>query len=232
MINFEKKIMKALILGATGLVGGELLELMEEDDRVEKIELLTRRELELKTMKVINHVVDFESIDSLPVSADLDTLFIAFGTTLKTAGSKKEQWKIDVDFPTKVMKLARKKGVKHCVLISAMGVSSYSPFFYSRMKATLDANAKQIGFEKLVIIKPSVLEGVRKEERIGEKMSVKVGNLLGKTGLIESYRPVSAIKVAKCMLQSELELTSGIHEIHSGQIRGFAKRYSVQKNTV
>lgn len=224
--------MKALIIGATGLVGSELLELMEEDDRVEKIELLSRRELELKTMKVVNHVIDFDKIEALPVGADLDTLFIAFGTTLKTAGSKKEQWKVDVDFPVKIMKLSKLKGIKRCVLISAMGVSSYSPFFYSRMKASLDKQARAIGFEKLVIIKPSVLEGLRKEERFGESVSVKVGNVIGKTGLIDKYRPVSALKVAKCMLQSEFELPNGIHEIHSGQIRSIARRYSVQKYSV
>jgi uncharacterized protein YbjT (DUF2867 family) len=220
--------MKAIVLGATGLVGNELLQLMEEDARFEKIELISRRELELKEMKVVNHVVDFDQLKSLPIEGPCDVLFIAFGTTLKTAGSKKTQWKIDVDIPTKVMKLAREIGVKQCVLISALGVSERSPFFYSRMKATLDKNARDAGFDKLIILKPSVLEGFRKDERMGEKISVAIGNLLGKTRLIDKYKPVQGMKVAQCMIQSLIELPDGYHEIHSGLIHSYAKRFKPQ----
>jgi len=222
--------MKALLLGATGLVGNELLQLLEEDSRFEKVDLISRRDLELKDMKVINHIVDFNTLADLPVEKDIDVLFIAFGTTLKTAGSKKVQWKIDVDIPTKVMMLARQKGVKQCVLISALGVSEKSPFFYSRMKAAMDKNARQVGFGKLIIIKPSVLDGLRKEARFGERISIAVGNVLGKTGLIEKYRPVQGVNVAKSMIQSLIELPQGIHEIHSGQIHGLAKRYKPLTN--
>jgi uncharacterized protein YbjT (DUF2867 family) len=217
--------MKALILGATGLVGNELLELLEEDARFEKIELVSRRELELKDMKIINHIVDFEHLNELPIANDIDVLFIAFGTTIKTAGSKEMQWKIDVDIPTRIMKLAHQKGVKHCVLISALGVSDKSPFFYSRMKAAMDKHARQVGFEKLIIIKPSVLDGFRKEERVGERISIAIGNVLGKTGLIEKYKPVPVVNVAKCMIQSYLEFPKGTHEVHSGQIHLIAKRF-------
>jgi len=220
--------MKAIVLGATGLIGNELLQLLEEDIRFEKIELISRRELELKEMKVVNHVVDFDKMKSLPIEGQCDVLFVAFGTTLKTAGSKDTQWKIDVDIPSKVMKLAKANGVKQCVLISAMGVSERSPFFYSRMKATLDRNARETGFDKLIILKPSVLEGFRKDERFGEKLSVAVGNVLGKTGLIDKYKPVQAMKVAQCMIQGLLELPNGNHEIHSGLIHAYAKRFKLQ----
>jgi uncharacterized protein YbjT (DUF2867 family) len=217
--------MTAVILGATGLIGNELLQLLEEDARFEKIELLSRRELELKEMKVINHIVDFDHLSELPIEENDSVLFIAFGTTLKTAGTKEAQWKVDVDVPSKVMKLAKEKGVKQCVLISAIGVSERSPFFYSRMKAALDRNARQIGFEKLIILKPSVLDGYRKEERYGERLSVTIGNFIGRSGWIEKYKPVAALNVAKCMVQSLFELPKGIHEIHSGLIHSYAKRF-------
>jgi uncharacterized protein YbjT (DUF2867 family) len=220
--------MKAAILGATGLVGNELLQLLEEDARFEKIELLSRRELDLKDMKVINHLLDFDTLRELPIDNDVDVLFIAFGTTLKTAGSKEVQWKIDVEIPTKAMKLAFNRGVRQCVLISALGVSERSPFFYSRMKATMDRNARQIGFEKLIIVKPSILEGFRKEERFAERISVAIGNVISRTGLIEKYRPVQALNVAKCMVQSLFELPKGTHEIQSGLIRAYAKRFKAE----
>ena len=221
--------MKALILGATGLVGNELLQLLEADNRFEQIDLLTRRELELREVKVVNHRVDYNTLKELPVHHIPDVLFVAFGTTLKKAGSKEEQLKIDVTIPTKIMKLARDLGVKNCVLISALGVSLKSPFFYSRMKAQLDENAKQLSFDKLVIIKPSVLDGLRQEKRAGEKISIQIGNVIGKSGLIDKYKPVKSLNVAKCMIQTNLELANGYHEVHSGEINTYAKKYTLEE---
>ena len=221
--------MKALILGATGLVGNELLQLLEADNRFEQIDLLTRRELELREVKVVNHRVDYNTLKELPIHHIPDVLFVAFGTTLKKAGSKEEQLKIDVTIPTKIMKLARDLGVKNCVLISALGVSLKSPFFYSRMKAQLDENAKQLGFDKLVIIKPSVLDGLRQEKRAGEKISIQIGNVLGKSGLIDKYKPVKSLNVAKCMIQTNFELANGYHEVHSGEINTYAKKYTLEE---
>ncbi len=221
--------MNALLLGSTGLVGHELLELLVVDSRFEKIDLLSRRELDMREISVTNHMVDFTNLLELPLHHSVDILFIAFGSTIKKAGSRAAQWEIDVDIPTTVMKLAKEIGVKQCVLISALGVSLNSPFFYSRMKAQLDENAKAIGFEKLIIVKPSVLEGPRKEKRTGEKLSIQIGNAIGKTGLINKYRPVEAINVAKCMIQTSFDLPNGYHEIPSNEIVDFAKKYTKQE---
>lgn len=218
--------MNALILGATGLVGHELLELLIMDNRFEKIDLLSRRELDIREISVTNHVVDFSHLTELPLHQPVDVLFIAFGTTIKKAGSQEKQFEIDVTIPTNVMKLAKEKGIHRCVLISALGVSKSSPFFYSRMKAQLDENAKHIGFSQLNIIKPSVLDGPRQEKRSGEQLTISVGHLMGKTGLFDKYRPVDAIDVAKCMIQSVFEMPDGVNEINSGSIREFAKRYT------
>jgi len=218
--------MNALILGGTGLVGNDLVELLISDNRLEKVELLSRRELDNKQVKVINHVVDFSTLTTLDLNGPIDVLFIAFGTTLKQAGSKAKQFEIDVDIPTRIMALAHSVGVENCVLISALGVSLKSPFFYSRMKAQLDENAKAIGFKKLVLIQPSVLDGSRKETRTGEKLSIQFGNILGKTGLINRFKPVKSLDVAKSMLQSVLDLPNGTHVVTSEVIPSFAKKYN------
>lgn len=221
--------MTALILGGTGLVGSQLVQLLIEDKRFETVELLTRRELNERELKVLTHVVDFNNLEILPLISKVDILFIAFGSTMKKAGSKAEQIEIDVDIPTKVMQLAKKYGIEKCVLISSLGVSAKSPFFYSRMKAQLDENARKIGFEELIIIKPSMLDGNRTEKRLGEKLSISIGNFLGKTGLINKYRPVEVINVAKCMIQSIIELPNGTFEIPSNEIIDYAKRYPESK---
>ena len=221
--------MTALILGGTGLVGNQLVQLLIEDNRFETVEILTRRELDLREIKVLTHVVDFANFEDLPLNSKIDILFIAFGTTIKKAGSQAKQVEIDVNIPTKVMELAKKQGIEKCVLISSLGVSAKSPFFYSRMKAQLDENARKIGFNQLVIIKPSMLDGNRTEKRLGEKLSISIGNSLGKTGLINKYRPVEVINVAKCMIQSIIELPNGTFEIPSNEIVDYAKRYSESK---
>ncbi len=217
--------MNALILGASGLVGNELLELLLDSSHFDKIDLLSRRELDLRDVKVTNHVVDFSNLTELPIHHPIDVLFIAFGTTLKKAGSQSKQFEIDVDIPTIVMKLAKLAGIQNCVLVSALGVSTKSPFFYSRMKAQLDENARKLNFKKLIILKPSVLEGFRPEKRRGENVSVYVGNILAKTGLIDSYKPVKGQDVAKAMIQSFVDLPNGSYEISSKEIHPYAKKY-------
>ncbi|MFN5878345.1 MAG: hypothetical protein ACK44B_05745, partial [Flavobacteriales bacterium] len=150
----------------------------------------------------------------------------AFGTTLKKAGSQAKQWEIDVDIPTNIMKLAKESGIENCVLVSALGVSKKSPFFYSKMKAQLDDNAESMGFKKLILVKPSVLEGPRVEKRVMEEWTITIGNLIGKTGLINKYKPVEAINVAKAMIQGLIDLPDGTHEISSDEIHEYAKRYT------
>jgi len=216
--------MKAVVLGSTGLVGGELSNLLIEDNRFEEIHLINRRKCGIISEKVSEHIVDFEDLSTLDLS-HIDVLFIAFGTTLKNAGTKENQWRIDVDIPTSVMKYARKFGVENCVLISSLGVSKSSLFFYSRMKAQLDENAINCGFKKLVIVKPSVLDGDRKEKRFGEKFSIQLGNFIGASGLINAYRPVKAKNVAATMIQGYLEAKEKYTEIVSKEIPASAKRY-------
>lgn len=218
--------MNALILGGTGLIGHNLLDILIMDKRFEKIELLSRRELDIREIKVTNHLVDFSNLTELPIYNKVDVLFVSFGTTLKKAGTQAKQFEIDVDIPTLVMKLAKEKGIERCVLISALGVSLYSPFFYSRMKAQLDENAKKIGFKQLILIKPSVLEGPRLEQRTTEKWSIALGSAIGKTGLIDKYKPVESIDVAKCMVQSLLDLPDGIHEVSSDKIVEYSRIYT------
>jgi hypothetical protein len=94
------------------------------------------------------------------------------------------------------------------------------------MKANLEERAKEIGFEQLIIIKPSVLEGPRIEKRRGEEISVKIGNAIAKTGLIDKYKPVGANELAKSMIQSVFEFKDGNHSVSSNKISRLAKIYT------
>lgn len=216
--------MKALLLGSTGLVGAEILTFLLEDPDFKSVHIIGRRNPFPEHSKLFFHQMDLEKNQSLP-KIDADVLFIAFGTTLKSAGSKEKQEFIDVDIPTKIMQSAYEQGTRKCALVSAVGVSENSPFFYSRMKARLDRNATNIGFDHLVLVKPSVLDGERKEKRTGEKLSIVVGNILGKTGLINAYRPVKVQDVAAAMIRRIKLEKDGVEEVSNAQIPVLAKEY-------
>jgi uncharacterized protein YbjT (DUF2867 family) len=218
----SKKRMKAIVLGASGLVGSELVRQLIEDQRFEKVYLLSRKSLDFHSTKIENYTIDFEKIASFPFENQVDTLFIAFGTTKAIAGSKEKQFYIDVEIPSKIMTRSKAAGVRNCVLISSMGVSEKSLVFYSRMKAELDERAKKMNFEKLIILKPSMLDGDRKEKRAGEKFGISLLNLIGKTGLIENYRPIRIEKVANCMRSVVFDLPNGIHELVSKQLQAYS----------
>lgn len=218
--------MNVLILGGTGWIGHNLLNLLIVDKRFEKIELLSRRELDIRDMKVINHHVDFAKLKEIPIYNPIEVLFIAFGTSFKKAGSQHKRKNVIVEIPTNVMKLAKKIGVEKCVLITSTGTSKISPIFYSRMHAQLEKNARDIGFKQLVIIKPSLIEGPSMDKSAGEKLSIFVGNAIGKTGLIDKFKPVEPIEIAKCMIQSIFDLPNGVHEITSEEIFTYAKKYT------
>lgn len=217
--------MRALLLGGTGAVGKELLDLLLEDSSYESVHVLSRRELAINHTKIVVHLVDLEKLQILP-KIDADVLYVAFGTTLKLAGSKERQELIDVEIPLKIMRLAFEQGTKKCALVSVVGVSEKSPFFYSRMKARLDRQAKEIGFDHLIIAKPSMLDSVRSEKRAGEQFSIILGNWLGKTGLINAYRPVKVRAVAAAMIYKVNIGIGGFEEISNKQIPIEAKKYA------
>jgi uncharacterized protein YbjT (DUF2867 family) len=216
--------MKVVVLGASGLVGSHLLDLLSKDKRIEKIYCLVRRSAQIEHGKVQEIVVDFDKLDALP-KLDVQALFVAFGTTLSKAGSKENQFKIDVEIPSKVMQWARQLGIQKCALVSALGVNKRSPFFYSRMKAELDERARICGFDHLIIVKPSVLAGERKEKRTGEKIGIVLGDLIGKTGLFNAYKPIHARKVAASMIGQLLSDQQGYEEIPSAKIPVLSDRY-------
>jgi uncharacterized protein YbjT (DUF2867 family) len=220
----KKKLMRALLLGGTGLVGNEICKLLINDPDFEEIHLILRKEPDFNHPKLTIHQMNLEELMSLP-DIKADVLFVAFGTTLAIAGSKECQEFIDVEIPTKVMRLAFQQGTRKCALVSAVGVSLKSPFFYSRMKAKLDQNAIETGFEHLVLAKPSVLDGDRKDNRIGEKLSIVIGNFIGMSGLINAYRPVKASNVAAAMIQKIKEGEIGTEELTNSQIPLIAKKY-------
>ena len=187
------------LAGATGLVGREILRGLVADPSIAAIHVLGRREVEALP-KVTSHVVDFRALPALP---PLDEVYLALGTTIKSAGSQEAFRAVDFDANLAVAKAALAAGARRAGLVSAMGANAKSRIFYSRVKGELEEALSALPFERLVIARPSMLAGDRESlgqpARSGERIALAVSRLLGPL-LPGNYRSVAAADVAKSLL--------------------------------
>jgi uncharacterized protein YbjT (DUF2867 family) len=194
---------RALILGATGLVGGHLVKLLLDDDRYEKVTVFVRRSTGISHPKLTEHSVDFDNLDAWGGLVTGDDLFSCLGTTIKKAGSQDAQYMIDYTYQYRTAKAAAESGVSTYVLVSSSGANPHSRIFYSRIKGELDRDVKGLPFKTVSILKPSVLMGERKEKRTGESLGVFLGTILiPLIPPLRKYRPIPAETVAKAMIKA------------------------------
>ena len=204
--------MKVALFGSTGLVGKNVLKLLVRLDQVEHVYCPVRSVpapaetgiLE-GAAKVDFEVVDFEHVDKLRAKfAGLDAAICCLGTTIKQAGNKPAQEKIDVRLPLSLAAVAKKAGVRHFLCVSAQGANTHSPFFYNRLKGMLEEGLTMIGFEALTLVRPSLLLGKHKDKRFGEELMQKI---FGKHLAIlpARIRPVFAEAVAAHLVVSMLK---------------------------
>lgn len=164
----------ALIAGATGLVGQELLRILLQGEQYERVVAIVRRSLEIEHPKLKEIVCDFDHLHEIQEKLVLDDVFCCLGTTIKKAKTKEAMYQVDVEYPLEIANLTIKKGAKHFLLISAINANSNSFLFYPRIKGELEEQLKAFSFESLSIFRPSLLLGERKEFRFGEKMAEKL----------------------------------------------------------
>ena len=204
--------MKVALFGSTGLIGKNVLKLLVRLDQVERVYCPVRSVpapsetgiLE-GAAKVDFDVVDFEHVDTLREKfAGLDAAICCLGTTIKQAGSKPAQEKIDVRLPLSLAAVAKKAGVRHFLCVSAQGANSHSPFFYNRLKGMLEEGLTMMNFEALTLVRPSLLLGKHKDKRFGEELMQKI---FGKHLAIlpARIRPVFAESVAAHLVASMLK---------------------------
>lgn len=192
----------ALVAGATGLVGRELLQGLLADDTVAAVHALVRRPLALRHPRLTTHLVDFAALPALPA---VDEAYLALGTTIKVAGSQPAFRAVDLDANLAVARAARAAGAVRLGVVSAMGASARSRIFYNRVKGELEEAVAGLGFTGIVIARPSFLLGDRKAlgqpERGGEKIAERVGRWFDPV-LPANLRPIRAADVARALLRS------------------------------
>tara|TARA_B100000427_G_C15374885_1_gene536082 strand:- start:216 stop:869 length:654 start_codon:yes stop_codon:yes gene_type:complete len=195
------KKLHALVLGATGATGQELVKLLLKNSNFSKVSVFVRRPISVKHEKIIVHEVDFSKLDNYKDLVSGDVLFSALGTTIKDAGSQKEQYLVDYTYQYKFAQMASENKVSHYSLVSSVGANDKSWFFYPRIKGHLEESIKHLSFNKIHIFQPPSL--IRQPDliRAGEKMSLKILNTLNKIGLFRSFKPLSVVDLAVKMIR-------------------------------
>jgi uncharacterized protein YbjT (DUF2867 family) len=200
-------MINALVAGSTGAIGKQLVEKLESNDDFGQIHCLNRRDVDFQNPKTQNHVIDFDQLPNIELDINADVAFCSLGTTMKQAGSKEEFKKVDFDYVLHFAKWAKLIDVKKFVLVSAYGSDENSLFFYMKVKGQIEEALKNMDFEQLVIVQPSLLYGAsRPDSRFGENLGYRVLNFLKPllVGPLKKQRPVHVGQVAETMIHSAL----------------------------
>lgn len=211
--------MKAIVIGATGAVGKDLVEELLSRREYEKIITFTRRPLDIKSEKIESCIIDFDRPSDWAHLVKGDVLFSALGTSLKQAGSKEAQYRIDHDYQLSFAKAARENGVPHVVLVSSLGADQSSSFFYMKLKGLIERDVEALRFPQLSILRPPSL--IRKHaKRPAETVSVKLFQLANALGLFKTMAPVPTEAVARKMADLGLETKKGVEILTGQETRG------------
>ena len=213
--------MKAVLIGATGAVGKDLLQALLEDARYTEVVAFARRALGVQHEKLREHTIDFDAPATWQELVKGDVLFSTLGTSLKQAGAKEAQRHIDYDYQLAFAKAARANGVKSLVLLSSIGADSKSSIFYLRLKGELDDAVRDLGFDSLSIVRPPSLIRA-KSKRFGETASVKLLQAVNAIGLATRLAPMETVVVARSMAALGADSASGTRIIEGQDVRDFA----------
>lgn len=210
----------ALIIGASGLTGNLLLHQLLNSNFYTSVIAYVRKPLSVNHPKLLQQVANFDTINN---GITADDVFCCMGTTIKKAQTKMAFEKVDYEYPLKIAQLQFKVGSKHFFLISAMGASLQSSFYYSKVKGKLERDILQIGYEALYIFRPSLIVGNRIEYRAGEKFAIGLMKLLNPIlfGPFKKFQSVQASAIAKAMLHYAENVQHGNHTILSDEIKKF-----------
>ena len=205
---------RALVVGATGLVGKELIKHLILKDSYKQITVLSRRPLEIQNEKLNTVIVeDFEKLEEHSENLDVEDIYCVLGTTRKKAGSKENFIKVDHDFPLNLARLTKDQpSFKQFLVVTSMGANSSSPLFYNEVKGKLEEALEELNMRSLKIFQPSLLIGKREEFRFLESLAIFFSRLLSffVVGSKKRLWSIYASEVAEAMYLMSKSDTKGV----------------------
>lgn len=209
----------AIVLGSTGLIGTELVGLLQASPHYQSIVLLNRRPSGHRQPKVSERIIDFEDPDLSGIAGD--DLYCALGTTRRKAGSESAQYRIDCEYPAAIATRLREQGVTRLALVSSVGADAGASRFYLRTKGQLEESIISLDFDQTVIARPSFLIGKRAEFRTGEEVALLFLKLFSPllVGSLRKYRGVKAGAVARGLVRALESEGAGVHYLESDELQ-------------
>lgn len=199
--------MNALLIGATGATGTDLLKKLLNDTSFDEVAVFVRKPIAVTNDKLKVHVVDFDRPEEWNHLVKGDVAFSCLGTTLKAAGSKEAQRKVDYDYQYNFARTAKENNVAHFILVSSFGANSKSDFFYSQIKGELEDVVKKLTFKKTTIFNPGMLQR-KNTDRPGEVVAQKVLQFINMLGLFKKHKPLSTEVLAQAMMNAAKNQTN------------------------
>jgi len=207
----------ALLVGASGLVGRELLLLLMNDPAYDRVVVLARKQMPMEmraTGKLVSRMVDFDRLGDHEDVMAVDHVYCALGTTIKIAGSQAAFRRVDHDYPVDVARMTRAAGARHYLLVSALGADPGSRVFYNRVKGDVERDVAKLGWPSLTIARPSLLLGQRSETRLGEEIGKRLAFLTPR-----KWKPIHARKVAAALVRAAKEEREGTRILESAEMQ-------------
>ncbi|MDE5414783.1 oxidoreductase [Alkalihalobacterium chitinilyticum] len=194
----------ALIVGATGLIGSELLQILLNQSEYKKVIAIVRKPLGFNHSKLEEKVIDFDRLDESIINFEVDDVFSCLGTTIKKAKSQEVMRKVDVTYPLTIARLTKKMGAKQFLFVSSLSANAQASNFYLRIKGELEEEVSKIDFDSVTIFRPSLLMGKRDEFRLGERTAEVFYKALSVCfiGPLKKFKAIQGTTVANAMFKA------------------------------
>jgi uncharacterized protein YbjT (DUF2867 family) len=215
----------AIIIGSTGLIGSQLLQLLLKSENYSTVITFVKRDTGIQHPKLKQHIIDFDKPESYQDLVEGDDFFCTIGTTIKKAGSQEAFRKVDFEYPEQFAKIAIKNKIKQFLIISSLGSDANSSSFYLKTKGEIENFLKASTLEKVSILRPSLLLGNRNEFRLGEKVGaffMKAFSFLF-IGKVKKYKPIESEIVARALFAIAQQNNKGFTIYESDWIQEIGK---------
>jgi uncharacterized protein YbjT (DUF2867 family) len=216
----------ALLIGASGLVGGHCLRYLLDEPAYARVTIIVRTPISIAHDKLVQHVIDFDELGTLGEAFYADDVYCCLGTTINKAKTQEAFRRVDFDYPVKIAALTQHCGADQFLLVSSLGADPHSRIFYNRVKGEVEEAIRKMSFTSFQIFRPSLLLGERKEHRTVEKAGAFIFSglkyIMG--GPLKKYRAIQASDVAKAMVRAAQINLQGRNIFESHEIQEIADK--------